>query len=155
MCYAVSVSDDPLGAYYRYAFERALFPDFPRPAIWPDGYYVATSTGDTVIQKHVCIADRTRMLNGQPATEQCIIINGVSFLNNADIDGQRLPPAGAPNIMLATGGTQLKNILDDDGIYSWSVHIDWQNPANTKANGPVKIAVAPSKLALTPTWSSR
>jgi hypothetical protein len=143
MCYAVSVSDDPLGAYYRYAFERALFPDYPRPAIWPDGYYVPSSTGDTVIQKHDCIADRTKMLAGQPATEQCIIIDGVNFLNNADVDGQKLPPPGAPNIMLAAGGTQLKNILDDDGIYSWSVHVDWQNPANTKATGPVKISVAP------------
>ena len=143
MCYAVSASDDPLGSYYRYAFERTLFPDYPRPAIWPDGYYVPTSTGDTVIQKHVCIADRTKMLAGQPATEQCIIIDGVSFLNNADVDGQKPPPTGAPNVMLAAGGTQLKNILDDDGIYSWSVHVDWNNPANTKAVGPKKIDVAP------------
>src|SRR5215471_4590773 len=29
MCYAVSTSPDPLGTYYRYAFERALFPDYP------------------------------------------------------------------------------------------------------------------------------
>lgn len=143
MCYAVSVSDDPLGAYYRYAFERTLFPDYPRPAIWPDGYYVPTSTGDDVIQKHVCIADRTKMLAGQPATEQCIVIDGVNFLNNADIDGQQLPPAGAPNIMMATGGTQLKKILNDDGIYAWKVHVDWETPSNTNASGPVKIAVAP------------
>jgi hypothetical protein len=143
MCYAVSVSADPLGAYYRYAFERTLFPDYPRPAIWPDGYYVATSTGDEVIQKHVCIADRTKMLLGQPATEQCIVIDGVNFLNNADIDGQRLPPAGAPNIMMATGGTQLKKILDDDGIYVWKVHVDWERPSNTNVSGPTKIAVAP------------
>src|ERR1039457_6888705 len=142
MCYAVSVSDDPLGAYYRYAFERTLFPDYPRPAIWPDGYYVATSTGDTVIQKHVCIADRSRMLMGQPATEQCIIIDGVNFLNNADIDGQRLPPAGAPNIMLAAGGTQLKDVLDDDGIYAGGVHGYWGKAADTKTSGPVKIAAA-------------
>lgn len=143
MCYAVSTSSDPLGTYYRYAFERTLFPDYPRPAIWPDGYYVPTSTGDTVIQKHVCIADRNRMLKGQPATEQCIVIDGVNFLNNADIDGQKLPPPGAPNIMMATGGTQLKGIFDDDGIYFWKVHVDWENPANTKASGPVKINVAP------------
>jgi hypothetical protein len=143
MCYAVSVSDDPLGAYYRYAFERTLFPDYPRPAIWPDGYYVPTSTGDEVIQKHVCIAERTKMLAGQPATEQCIVIDGVNFLNNADIDGQQLPPAGAPNIMMAAGGTQLKKILGDDGIYAWKVHVDWEKPANTNASGPVKISVAP------------
>ena len=143
MCYAVSTSSDPLGTYYRYAFERTLFPDYPRPAIWPDGYYVPTSTGDTVIQKHVCIADRNKMLKGQPATEQCIVIDGVNFLNNADIDGQELPPRGAPNIMMAAGGTQLKGIFDDDGIYFWKVHVDWENPANTKASGPVKINVAP------------
>jgi hypothetical protein len=66
MCYAVSASADPLGGYYRYVFDRPLFPDYPRPAVWPDGYYLPTSTGDEVIQKHVCIADRTRMLAGQP-----------------------------------------------------------------------------------------
>ncbi len=143
MCYAVSTTEDPLGPYYRYAFKRTLFPDYPRPAIWPDGYYVPTSTGDTVIQKHVCIADRTKMLAGKPATEQCIVIDGVNFLNNADLDGQSLPPAGAPNIMMAAGGTQLKKIFDDDGIYYWKVHVDWENPANTKAIGPEKIQVAP------------
>jgi hypothetical protein len=143
MCYAVSVGPDPLGAYYRYAFERTLFPDYPRPAIWPDGYYVPTSTGDDVIQKHDCIADRSKMLLGQSATEQCIIIDGVNFLNNADIDGQKLPPAGAPNIMMAAGGTQLKKIFEDDGIYVWKVHVDWTTPANTKAEGPVKIPAAP------------
>ena len=143
MCYAVSTGPDPLGTYYRYAFERTLFPDYPRPAIWPDGYYLPTSTGDTVIQKHDCIADRTKMLAGQPATEQCIIIDGVNFLNNADIDGTKLPPAGAPNIMMAAGGTQLHKVFEDDGIYVWKVHVDWNTPANTKADGPVKIPVAP------------
>src|SRR5882762_2516252 len=118
MCYAVSTGPDPLGTYYRYAFERRLFPDYPRPAVWTDGYYTPTSTGDDVIQKHTCIADRAKMLAGQPATEQCVIIDGVNFLNNADIDGRALPPPGAPNIMMAAGGTQLKNIFDDDGIYA-------------------------------------
>ena len=143
MCYAVSTGPDPLGSYYRYAFERTLFPDYPRPAVWIDGYYVATSTGDDVIQKHVCIADRAKMLVGQPSTEQCVVVDGVNFLNNADIEGQKRPPAGAPNIMMASGGTQLKNVFDDDGVYFWKVNVDWNNPANTKADGPTKIKVAP------------
>ena len=46
MCYAISATPDPLGAYYRYEFLRPLFPDYPRPAIWTDGYYVPTSTSD-------------------------------------------------------------------------------------------------------------
>ncbi len=57
MCYAVSASSDPMGEWYRYEFLRPLFPDYPRPAVWPDGYYVPTSTGDDVIQKHACVVD--------------------------------------------------------------------------------------------------
>lgn len=143
MCYAVSTTSDPLGAYYRYEFLRPLFPDYPRPAIWPDGYYLPTSTGDDVIQKHVCVAERDKMLKGEPAKEQCVIIDGVNFLNNADIDGQALPPKGAPNIILAAGGTQLKKVFEDDGIYAWKLKVNWQNAANTKLTGPEKIPVAP------------
>ena len=143
MCYAVSTSPDPLGTWYRYEFLRPLFPDYPRPAVWPDGYYVPTSTGDDVIQKHACVVDRVRMLRGEPATEQCVVIDGVNFLNNADLDGMRLPPAGAPNPMLATGGTQLRGDLDDDGIFAWQFHVDWKDPSKTRVTGPVRTSVAP------------
>jgi hypothetical protein len=149
MCYAVSVGPDPFGPYYRYEFLRPLFPDYPRPAIWPDGYYIPTSTGDDRIsatiatQKHACVADRAKMLKGEAATEQCVIIENVNFLNNADIDGKNLPPAGAPNIMMAAGGTQLDNVFEADAIDVWQFHVDWKNPANTKVTGPEKIRVAP------------
>jgi hypothetical protein len=143
MCYALSTGPDPMGPYYRYEFRRKLFPDYPRPAVWPDGYYVPSSTGDEVIQKHACVVDRAKMLTGGKATEQCAIVDNVNFLNNADIDGQALPPAGAPNIVMAAGGTQLKHVLEDDGIYTWKFHVDWANPKNTKLSDPVKIPVAP------------
>jgi hypothetical protein len=143
MCYAISTGSDPFGPYYRYEFLRPLFPDYPRPAIWRDGYYVPTSTGDEVIQKHACVVDRTRMLKGEPAAEQCFVIDGVNFLNNADVDGKTLPPGGAPNVMLAAGGTQLKNVLEDDGIFAWQMSVDWKDPARSRVAGPTKIAVAP------------
>lgn len=143
MCYAISVGPDPFGPYYRYEFLRPLFPDYPRPAVWTDGYYVPTSTGDDVIQKHACVVDRVRMLQGEPASEQCLVIDGVNFLNNADIDGTETPPPGAPNIMMATGGTQLKNVLEDAGIYAWNFFVDWNRPERTRLTGPVKITVAP------------
>jgi hypothetical protein len=149
MCYAVSTSPDPLGSYYRYEFLRPLFPDYPRPAIWPDGYYIPTSTGDNRIsdsvatEKHACVADRTRMLAGEAATEQCLIIHNVNFLNNADIDGKALPPRGAPNIMIAAGGTQLDSIYTDSVVLVWQMHVDWKDPSKTKVTGPEKIPVAP------------
>ncbi len=149
MCYAISATPDPLGAYYRYEFLRPLFPDYPRPAVWPDGYYVPTSTSDDRIsqtvatEKHACVVDRAKMLKGQPATEQCVIMHDVNFLNNADIDGKALPPTGAPNIMMAAGGRQLDNILKDDVINVWQFHVDWKDPNKTSVEGPQVIKVAP------------
>jgi hypothetical protein len=149
MCYAVSTGPDPMGSYYRYEFLRALFPDYPRPAVWPDGYYVPTSTGDNRIsetvatEKHACVAERAKMLRGEPATEQCVIIENVNFLNNADLDGQALPPSGAPNIMMAAGGRQLDGIMEDDVVLAWQYHVDWKDPSKTSVTGPEQIAVAP------------
>jgi len=148
MCYAVSATPDPLGPYYRYEFQRPLFPDYPRPAIWPDGYYLPTSTSDNylpevVTQKHECIADRDKMLKGLPATEQCVVIDGGVFMMNTDVDGKRPPPKGAPNIMMSTGGTQLMKIFEDDGIYFYKVHVDWTDSSKTTVSPPQKIAVAP------------
>jgi hypothetical protein len=143
MCYAISTGSDPFGPWYRYYFIRPLFPDYPRPAIWPDGYYLPTSTGDEVVQKQDCVVDRRKMLRGEPATEQCVVIDGVNFLNNVDLDGRQLPPAGAPNIVLAAGGTQLQHDMEDDGIYAWQFHVDWSDTSKTTFTGPVKIPVAP------------
>jgi hypothetical protein len=149
MCYAISVGPDPFGPYHRYEFLRPLFPDYPRPAIWIDGYYNPTSTGDNRIsetiatEKHACVADRARMLKGEPATEQCLVINNVNFLNNADIDGKALPPAGAPNIMMAAGGTQLDKKFEDDVVDVWQFKVDWKDPSKTSLAGPTKIKVAP------------
>jgi hypothetical protein len=143
MCYAISTTDDPMGSYYRYEFLRPLFPDYPRPAVWPDGYYVPTSTGDEVIEKHACVVERNAMIAGRPAREQCFVINDVNFLNNADLDGTQLPPAGAPNVMMAAGGTQLKNVFEDNAILSWKMHVDWNDSTRSRLDGPVRIPVAP------------
>ncbi len=149
MCYAVSTGPDPFGPYYRYEFLRPLFPDYPRPAIWPDGYYVPTSTGDDPIsetittQKHACVADRAKMLRGEPATEQCVVLNNVGFLNNADVDGKAAPPEGAPNVMMAAGGMQLRKQFEAAHIDVWQFRVDWSDPGRTAITGPTQIPVAP------------
>ena len=143
ICYAVSTTSDPLGPYHRYVFERSLFPDYPRPAVWPDGYYVPTSTGDDVVQKHACVVERAKMLEGLPAREMCLVIDDANFLNNADIDGLALPPPRAPNIIMATGGTQLRKVFDDDRLYAWKFFVNWDDPAKTTITGPTQVGVAP------------
>jgi hypothetical protein len=143
MCYAVSATSDPLGSWHRYEFARPLFPDYPRPAVWPDGYYVPTSTGDEVVEKHLCVAERARMLRGEPAREICRIMPDVNFLNTADLDGTRLPPPGTPNFVLAAGGTQLRGIVESDELQLWRFAVNWSDTSRTALTGPERIAVAP------------
>ena len=133
---------DPLGTYHTYEFARTLFPDYPRLGVWPDGYYLGSSTGDDVVQKTICVANRARMIAGQTATEQCVTRSDVNFFNPADVDGPTPPPAGAPNIVMALGGTQLRNVFSDDGVYAFKYHVDWTTPANSTFTGPTKITVA-------------
>ncbi|HRI80210.1 MAG TPA: hypothetical protein PLR06_11810, partial [Cyclobacteriaceae bacterium] len=143
MCYAISTGPDPFGPYYRYEFKRDLFPDYPRPAIWPDGYYTSTSTGDEVIERHAYVVDRNKMLKGEGATEQTFIMKDVNFVINADLDGKQLPPKGAPSILMAAGGEQLNKKMEDNGIYVWKHYVNWADPTQSRLDGPTKIEVAP------------
>jgi hypothetical protein len=45
--------------------------------------------------------------------------------------------------MLAAGGAQLKNIIEDDAILVWKCRVDWKEPARSRLEGPVEIPVAP------------
>lgn len=45
--------------------------------------------------------------------------------------------------MMATGGTQLREDFEDDGIYAWKFYVDWVDPSKTRVEGPIKIKVAP------------
>ncbi|MFZ9980858.1 MAG: hypothetical protein ACO3FI_02395 [Cyclobacteriaceae bacterium] len=141
MCYAVSTSSDPLGSYYRYEFRRDRFPDYPRPAIWHNGYYTTTSTGDHLNERHAYVVDRDKMLKGLPASEQWFILPDVNFIIHADVDGKNMPDKSMPAIMLATGGDQLNKITKDDGIYYWRHYTDWDTPALSRLEGPEKISV--------------
>ena len=46
-------------------------------------------------------------------------------------------------MMLAAGGTQLKNILEDIGIYAWQFHVDWKRSDEERAGRAGEDTVAP------------
>jgi len=139
-CVAVSQTPDPTGAYFRYAFPYTAFNDYPKIGVWPDAYYATfnmfNAAGTAFLGAKVCAYDRARMLLGQPATQQCfntsILFGG---LLPADLDGSRLPPAGAPNPVVALGA--LPNQLA-----VWKFHADWTTPANSTFTGPTTLATA-------------
>jgi hypothetical protein len=60
LCFAISKTPDPLGAYYLYAFSTPEFPDYFKVGVWPTGYYV--STNETTYTAYAF--DRSKMLAG-------------------------------------------------------------------------------------------
>jgi hypothetical protein len=138
LCLAVSTSGDPTGSYYRYAFQYANFPDYPKLGVWPDAYYTtfnAFRSGIRFMGPEVCAYDRAKMLTGQAATQQCFLLGRtIGSLLPADLDGSTSPPAGSPGyaVSFATNSLQL-----------WKFHVDWATSANSTLTGPVTMAVAP------------
>jgi hypothetical protein len=135
-CVAVSVTGDPTGAYHRYAFQYAQFPDYPKVSVWPDAYYVTFNMflGNTFTGAKVCAYDRAKMLTGAAATQQCFD-TGSSFgsVLASDVDGSTQPPSGSPNYVVNFGTNKLN---------LWKFHVDWNNTANSSLSGPQAIAVA-------------
>ncbi|HSE11602.1 MAG TPA: hypothetical protein VLB69_03115 [Rudaea sp.] len=136
-CVAVSQTGDATGAYNRYAFSYgSAFPDYPKMGVWPDAYYETFNmfTGNSFNGSKLCAYDRTAMLAGADATQQCFqLTSSFGGVLPSDLDGTMPPPAGAPNYMVNFGTNSLN---------LWKFHVDWANTANTTLTGPTNIPVA-------------
>ena len=138
-CVAVSTTSDATGTYNRYSFNYGTvqFIDYPKLGVWPDAYYVTYNifnNGQTFGGAKLCAWDRTSMLAGAAATQQCFQLSS-SFggVLPSDLDGATAPPAGSPNFLLNFGA----NVLNQ-----WKFHVDWTTPANSTLTGPFTIPVA-------------
>ncbi|MDQ6651180.1 MAG: hypothetical protein M3Y84_00375 [Acidobacteriota bacterium] len=141
-CVAVSTTSDATGTYHLYEFTYPAFDDYPKVAVWPDGYYVTFNmfnAQDRFIGTRVCAYDRKKMLSGLPATQQCIQLgSGVFGIMPSDLDGATsalantqdnpngpaAPPAGSPNYIIGLGS-------DSRSLNLWKFHVDWNTPANS------------------------
>ena len=74
MCYAVSTGADPLGRVLPLRIPAAALPglsaarDLARRLLRPDQHQRQPDFRHVATQKHACVADRARMLEGKPAT---------------------------------------------------------------------------------------
>jgi hypothetical protein len=136
-CVAVSQTPDPTGAWYRYSFAYTGFNDYPKMGVWPDAYYTSfnlfNAAGTTFTGAKVCAYDRAKMLTGAAATQQCFS-TGTAYggLLPADLDGARLPPAGAPNVVVGLGAAA-------NTLAFWKFHVDWTTPASSTFAGPTTL----------------
>ncbi len=143
ICLALSTSADPTGTYQRYQISTGgNFPDYPKMAVWPDGYYVSTreflGSGGPFQGVGAYAMNRAQMLAGNLAPTVISMLaaptpayNTGDGLLPADLDGFTLPPGGSPEYFVGS--------MDDGGPYGapqdaltlWKYTANFVTPASS------------------------
>jgi len=138
MCIAISQTPDPTaGTWFLYSFPvaTALFPDYPKFGVWPDGYYMSSYEGANL---GVYVFHRVNMLLGQPASFIKTTISSLMPLPGvrdtrilpSDLDGLP-PPEGTPNFFVRTVDDQQDILKPADRIEIYEAKVDWTIPSFT------------------------
>ncbi len=136
VCFAVSTTPDPTGAYHRYQVNTTRFPDYYKLGVWPDpdnnAFFMGTNTGSSG-QYDIYAVDRESMLAGVAARPAQLFQNHPNLLMPADLDGDRPPPAGSPGIFFTfrDGGEPYFGSPAADSIDIWEFDVDWSTPGNS------------------------
>jgi len=152
-CIAVSQGSDATLQYNEYAltYHDPLHPDYqmdyPKLAIWPDGYYIVFDMLDVpagYIPRYAvaCALQSSSMLFGS-ASAQAVCIptmynnnTGFFHLLPSDLDSAAPPPSGSPNHIFTfakpVGSTQYH-------LYRYEFHVNWTTLSASTLNGPFQI----------------
>jgi hypothetical protein len=145
-CVAISVTGDPTGAYYRYAFLTTIdgvvfFPDYPKYGNWKKTY--ALTSRDFGINGEYGISvyalEKNKMIAGNPnARAVHFYIDGNDpdllplvgdGLLPADLDGQRQPSEHASIPIVGTQDDGAGYGATFDAVNIWNLFIKWKaNP---------------------------
>ena len=148
-CIAVSATPDPLGAYYRYQYSFDKLNDYPKLAVWPDGYYMTMNQYTPLSLQYagqgVVAFDRAKMLQGQPATaiyyDLASVDMNLAGMLPADLDGPA-PPAGSP-AYFAQIDDDAWGAVPSDQIQLWQFHSDWTTPSLSSFSRVAALPTAP------------
>ncbi|MDO9256022.1 MAG: GEVED domain-containing protein [Bacteroidales bacterium] len=137
---AVSTTNDPTGSWYRYAFEFANMPDYPKFGVWSDGYYLTINQFASRTMRFqgaaVCVLDRAAMISGSSTAKMLFFNLGTTYgsLLPADADGSVMPPAGSPNYLAD---------LSTNSLHIWQAKIDWNTTTNSSVTLVNTLATQP------------
>ena len=131
-CIAISQTPNPAaGTWFLYFMSTgAIFPDYPKYGVWPDGYYVTTYESGNL---GIFVMDRANMLLGNAAGYikwGTLNALGTATVRDtrilpADLDGP--PPAsGTPAIFLRTVDNAQDPPTVNDRIEIYEAVVDWQ-----------------------------
>ena len=149
MCVYISQADDPTTTeWFGYEFAGKLgFPDYPKFAVWPSAYFVASNESKPTVYAF----DRKAMLAGQPASylsfsAQDLESFGFQALQPADVDGAQGPPVGSPGYFLRHRDDEVHNPASNqpktDLLELFEFHPDFSDASKSTFTGPIQIPIS-------------
>jgi hypothetical protein len=153
-CVAVSMSGDPTGAYFRYAFITNepnngvhAFPDYPKYGNWKKSYVLTSRDfgDDGSYGISVYALEKNRMIDGDPTARAVHFfldsaVVGINLVGDgllpADFDGTLSPADGAKIPIVGTQDDGGPYGAASDALNIWELTIKWQ------ANPVASIALA-------------
>src|SRR5437867_866233 len=144
-CVALSQTNDPTGAYFRWSFAVGNgnnFGDYPKAGMWPDAYYFSTrefAGGSTFVGVGAYAFNRAQALVGNPnpqvisflapPTPPYVVGDG---LLPSDLDGMTPPPGPTPpNYFVGSEDNNGPYGAPADALSLWKFHADFNTPANS------------------------
>jgi hypothetical protein len=96
LCFAISKTSDPTGAYHLYQFNVPRFPDYFKVGVWPatDATHAAYYVGTNEHSYTAYAFDRTKMLLGDSSASFVRFTGETNFLMPADANGLLQPTGG-------------------------------------------------------------
>jgi len=140
-CVAISVSGDPTGAYYRYAFQTAnfqFFPDYPKYGVWTDSYLLTTREFGPTVEYGIGVyaLEKNKMLAGNPnaravsffldGNDPAILPLVGDGLLPAYIDGTRRPRDHVPAPIVGTQDNNADYGATFDALNIWELDVQWK-----------------------------
>jgi hypothetical protein len=157
---AITETGDPTGSWYRYGYSFDDMPDYPKFAVWPDGYYMTinqfSSGGLGWAGTGVVVFERDLMLAGNPNASMIFwdfsSTDDPWSLLPSDFDGPP-PPSGTPNY-LAYFNDDAWN-YSSDHLRILECHVNWSNPSSSTITGPTILNTSSFKSSFTNYGTSR
>ncbi|HAB53869.1 MAG TPA: hypothetical protein DCE80_17110 [Ignavibacteriales bacterium] len=151
---AITETGDPTGSWYRYGYSFNDMPDYPKFAVWPDGYYMTinqfASGGLTWAGAGIVVFERDLMLAGNPNASMIFwdfssSDDPWSFLPS-DFDGPP-PPPGTPNYLAYFNDNSWG--YTSDHLRILECNVNWANPSSSTITGPTILNTSPFKSSFT------
>ena len=131
------------GAYHKYTYTTADFPDYPKYSIWNDSYIVTTNENNA----RIYALNRTTMLAGTSGTAQVFNMTnfgtiGFQAATPVSLNGTTLPPTGAPAMVMRMKDDAWDASITQDALEIWNLTIDWTTPSNSSLAINADLAMA-------------